>query len=303
MANFVEKKGSSDPVARIAAGIDDSRSTLHDSPVKRTNPTPQEVIVLQTLPQVLHRYPVPKVEPTWPTVLHVTHPKSGSQWVRNILTQCAPERTVTPEYGLGHFFRGPIQTGKIYPTVYVTRQEFMRVPLPPGARRFVVIRDLRDTLVSWYFSVKVSHADDVPVIAEFRARLRGLSVEDGLLWAIHESPDIAHIAAIQRSWWESGEPLVRYEDLLEHDDEILARVLLDECGLPLPRARLQAIIRRCRFEALTGRARGQEDVYSHERKGIAGDWRNHFTDRVRSAFKARFGKLLIATGYTSDGRW
>src|SRR5438094_8552557 len=34
----------------------------------------------------------------WPTVLHVTHPKAGSQWLHKILRQCAPERAVTPQY-------------------------------------------------------------------------------------------------------------------------------------------------------------------------------------------------------------
>ena len=97
--------------------------------------------------------------------------------------------------------------------------------------------------------------------------------------------------------------MVRYEDLLERDEEVLTRLLLDECGLPIERAHLQAAIHACRFERLTGRARGDEDISSHERKGIAGDWRNYFADRVKSVFKERFGPLLLATGYESDADW
>jgi lipopolysaccharide transport system ATP-binding protein len=58
-----------------------------------------------------------------------------------------------------------------------------------------------------------------------------------------------------------------------------------------------------RFEARSGRRRGEEDVASHERKGVAGDWKNHFTDKVAKAFKDRFGELLVATGYEKDSRW
>jgi hypothetical protein len=59
-----------------------------------------------------------------------------------------------------------------------------------------------------------------------------------------------------------------------------------------------------RFERLThGRERGQENVKSHERKGIAGDWRNYFDDQVKDVFKARYGDLLIATGYERDSEW
>jgi len=59
-----------------------------------------------------------------------------------------------------------------------------------------------------------------------------------------------------------------------------------------------------RFEAQTGgRPRGVEDVTAHQRKGVAGDWRNHFTDRIKRAFKARYGGLLVATGYEKDLDW
>ena len=67
-------------------------------------------------------------------------------------------------------------------------------------------------------------------------------------------------------------------------------------GFPIERARVQAAIRACRFERLTGRARGKEDISSHERKGIVGDWRNYFTDRVKGVFKERFGPLLLCDG-------
>jgi hypothetical protein len=36
---------------------------------------------------------------------------------------------------------------------------------------------------------------------------------------------------------------------------------------------------------------------AHQRKAIAGDWRNYFSERVKQAFKARYGDLLVASGY------
>src|SRR5262249_55757916 len=83
----------------------------------------------------------------WPTVLHVTHAKAGSQWLYKILHQCAPERIVAPQYEMVQFVGSPVRAGKIYPTLYVTREQLEGVALSPGARRFVIIRDLRDTLV------------------------------------------------------------------------------------------------------------------------------------------------------------
>ena len=81
-------------------------------------------------------------------------------------------------------------------------------------------------------------------------------------------------------------------------------MLLDECQLPVTRGRLEEVVLSSRFERLTkGRERGQEDVMAHARKGIAGDWRNYFSDPVKQAFKTRYGGLLVATGYEKDLNW
>lgn len=237
-----------------------------------------------------------------PTIFHVTHWKAGSQWINQILHDCAPDAIVPPQAGDVQFVHWPIQKGKVYPTLYVTKQEFDRVKVPEGSRRFVVIRDLRDTLVSAYFSFGISHSATEPAVAGLRATLNRLDREEGLLYLIREwLPRCAHI---QASWFEAGERLIRYEDLLASDLEILEPLLLDECGLPVTRERVREAVQKNRFENVTGRRRrGEEDVTAHQRKGVAGDWRNHFTDRVKEAFRLRFGVLLIATGYERDLEW
>jgi Sulfotransferase domain len=236
-----------------------------------------------------------------PTVFHVTHWKAGSQWLNKILSRVAGDRVVFAERDATQLLARPVQPGKVYTTCYVTRQEFDRVPLPRPWHRFVVIRDLRDTLVSFYFSLKISHVSN-PVVETYRSVLRRRELEDGLLYLLDDR--LPGCAAIQRSWLEAGEELIRYEDLLQRDEAILVPLLTEKCPLGVPDAALRAAIAACRFEALTGgRSRGQEDVGSHERKGVAGDWRNHFTSRVTREFKARFGELLVATGYEKDLNW
>ncbi|MEP7187612.1 MAG: Wzt carbohydrate-binding domain-containing protein [Roseiflexaceae bacterium] len=236
-----------------------------------------------------------------PTVFHITHWKAGSQWIHKILMACIPERIIAPQVGEGQFLYWPIQPGKIYPTVYVTYQQFAAVKLPDAWRHFVIIRDLRDTLISAYFSQKISHPEDL-TNAALRERLQALSFEEGLILLMDEW--LPACARIQLTWQEAGERLIRYEDLLEHDLEILEPLLLDECQLPIEPMRLREIIQANRFEQLTqGRARGEEDVTAHERKGIAGDWRNYFSDEITRRFKNRFGGILIATGYERDFGW
>jgi len=58
------------------------------------------------------------------------------------------------------------------------------------------------------------------------------------------------------------------------------------------------------FEKLSrGRERGQEDPSSFYRKGVAGDWKNHFSKEDRRVFKEEAGELLIRLGYEDDLDW
>jgi hypothetical protein len=237
-----------------------------------------------------------------PAIFHVTHWKAGSQWIHKILRECAPDRVVLPQPGNSEFLRAPLRAGAIYPTLYVTTWQFDSVRLPTNWRRFVVVRDLRDTLVSAYFSFRAVHPVLDFRLPAVRAALRWLTPEAGMIYLIDEWLPIC--ADIQESWLEAGERLIRYEDLLEHVSEILEQTLLNECRLPVSRERFREVVLENRFERLTnGRPRGQEDVTAHERKGIAGDWRNVFTERVKEVFKDRYGNLLVSTGYEQDLNW
>lgn len=237
-----------------------------------------------------------------PTVLHVTHWKAGSQWIHKILNECGGRRVVKPLVSQEQVFHWPIKRGGIYPTVYASRQQFATLTLPPGSRHFVVIRDLRDTLVSAYVSFKNVHPVLDAYFSNLRESLTTPDEEDGLLFLMDNW--LFACAVIQLSWVEAGEPVLKYEDLLEHDVELVEQTLIDRCGLDVSRERLREIVLANRFDRLTsGRHRGEEDPTAHERKGVAGDWRNHFTPRVRDAFKARYGGVLIATGYEKDLDW
>lgn len=241
-----------------------------------------------------------------PTVFHVTHWKAGSSWLTRILRRCARDRLVKSRQSEAHlvaqFMEDPILPHAVYPRVYVSREEFESVALPSSWRRFVVIRDLRDTLVSAYFSVKLSHPEN-PVLDEGRERLLSVGFDEGLGWMLDHFM-VTRSAEIQRSWCTGGEKLLRFEDLIEQDIEMLEPILIDDCKLPVQRRNFRRIVERTRFERLSGgRERGEEDPSSHFRKGVPGDWRRYFDAPLKDAFKERWGELLIATGYERDRDW
>lgn len=246
-----------------------------------------------------------------PAIAHITHPKAGSQWIRRILMQCVPDLVVPSAAELAgspamnpswDFLDQPVIPGRVYPALFLPKDHFDKVAGAESVRRFAVIRDLRDTLVSGYFSLRYSHPTDMAHVAKLRARLETMSVEEGLVFLFDGFGDLG--AAVQGTWMESGDPILRYEDLLLDDVNLLEQVLLNHCGLPVSRAQLRTTVEESRFERLSGgRPLGREDRSSHFRRGVPGDWRNHFTPKVTELFKQRFGDVLIYAGYEKGKDW
>lgn len=168
-------------------------------------------------------------------------------------------------------------------SVYATREQVESVGLA-ASRRFVVLRDPRDTLVSAYFSFRDTHKAS-PMIQPLREQLTRRGFEDGMVYLM--GVFMPRVFAIHESWRD--EPYIRYEDLLDADFRILRRTFR-RIGLAVDDEQLKSAVRANRFRRRTGRERGDE-AREHLRKGVAGDWRNHFTDRIATEYAARFGNL------------
>lgn len=237
-----------------------------------------------------------------PTIVHITHWKAGSQWLYHILHQCCADRIITPEEGGEHFLKGEVLVGGIYPTVYLPRQVVERVRVPADTRFFVVLRDPRDTLISLYYSQKISHVLDKNFTLEARRQLQSVGKEEGLL-ALMAGARMQDVLDIHTSWTDSDATVLSYESLVERDEELLVPLLTEICPLGVSEDVVRAVIRRNRFEEVSGRARGVENVLSHLRSGRPGEWRRHFSPRVADAFEKRFGDALRRLNYVRDGSW
>ncbi len=95
---------------------------------------------------------------------------------------------------------------------------------------------------------------------------------------------------------------VKYEDLLENPEDEVKR-LLEFLGADADEQTVRQCVSATSFEKLAGgRKRGQEAT-SFFRKGIAGDWKNVFTEQDKRDFKTVAGDLLIEIGYEKDKNW
>jgi hypothetical protein len=236
-----------------------------------------------------------------PTVFHVTHWKAGSQWVRSVLNAAAPDRLVQGKDSPSWFFKDPIVSGGIYTPVYTTAEAFHQiVPAHTEDKTFVLIRDPRDTAVSWYFSLLYSHPTNYETVSTTRETLQHLNKPEGMTLVFREY--VRDVVAIQRSWLQSGAKIFRYEDLLADQEGVFGEIF-EHCGIDISPERLHSIVGRFSFRRRTWWRFRKECVKSHLRKGVAGDWKNHFDARLKDCFKTLYGDELICAGYEKNFEW
>lgn len=71
----------------------------------------------------------------------------------------------------------------------------------------------------------------------------------------------------------------------------------------LPVDLISTIVENRSFEKLTGRKKGEENRDTHLRKGVPGDWVNHFEPEHIRVFKDRYNDLLLKLGYVDRPDW
>ena len=248
-------------------------------------------------------------------VFHCTVHKSASQWIRSILS----DERVYRYSGLSSYqytqempggfdprkvtersFDKPFPRRTFITPLYIDYDGFGKIPKPHKYKAFFLMRDPRDLLISWYFSVKYSHAL-IGNMGRLREELQRLEIEDGLLYVIDFLEDYGTFKA-QRSWAGSSmtDPavlLVKYESLISPDKASYFRELLNHCDIRVPEHLLQELLDAYSFERLSGRKRGEEDQHAHYRKGVQDDWKNYFSDRIQHRFLEASGDLLAVWKY------
>lgn len=107
-----------------------------------------------------------------------------------------------------------------------------------------------------------------------------------------------------RDWWDRpGVGHVSYEGLLKDAATELGAGLVQATGREFDPRVLDLAAERHNFTRMSGRNRGEENRENFLRKGVAGDWRAHFTREAAEAFDHFAGDALVDFGYESDRSW
>ncbi len=159
----------------------------------------------------------------------------------------------------------------------------------PEARVVSTTRDGRDCYVSLWFHL---YPDREPLAADNRADFLGRIQGHAATWrdtmAKFRKDDAEH---------PGRHFAIRYESLLDDAEGEMTR-LFDWFGCNTSAATVAEVVQRNAFSVASGgRWPGEADPRSFLRKGIAGDWKNHFDEECNRLYCEIAGEALTAAGY------
>lgn len=159
----------------------------------------------------------------------------------------------------------------------------------PDLRLVSTTRDGRDCYVSLWFHL---YPERDPLAAEnrddFFNRIRGHATTWRDTMAKFRKDEAEH---------PDRHYAIRYESLLADAEGEMAR-LFDWFGCDATPATVAAVIGSNAFAVASGgRQPGEADARSFLRKGIAGDWKNHFDEKCNALYCEVAGEELAAAGY------
>ena len=178
-------------------------------------------------------------------------------------------------------------------------------------RTVALFRDGRDVMASYYFHMAYPKEITSRKYGERVREKTGVvdptavteNLERFIEWAFTEGfPGWTWSEFIDRWFQDESVVSTSYEALTNNTTSEVTRILL-ELGFTVEQTAVAEAVDTFSFEAQSGRKKGQSDDASFVRKGVVGDWENHFTPRARQLFDSFAGPQLIKAGYERDHSW
>lgn len=245
-------------------------------------------------------------------VFAVTYPKSGTIWMQEILPLVLNGGDLTPLHTIPNWDRVPWLEEKRLalvvdqlpnPRAMVTHFPYQLMPpsfITSKAKVIYVMRNPKDVIVSsYYFHQMARFLDDPGTFDEFVDKFLEGKVLFGK-WTDHV-----------KSWKHSelGDRImyITYEEMVQDLPATLRR-MSDFLERDLSEDVIQKIAQHCSFKAmkdnqmsnfkLVPRELMDSEISPFLRKGVVGDWKNHFTPEQLQRFKSVLQKELQNESFT-----
>lgn len=248
-----------------------------------------------------------------PSIIHFSLNKAATQYVKSILWSCAVENGMVPveitDYAFNtdfpylgnlsseemekykHIFK---KTGYLYS---VFGQMVAGIPNLEEYKVILVTRDPRDILVSKYYSIGYNHpvpnrfGDKYDGFMSSRVKARNSTIDE---YVIAESDRVYETFSRYQTLLIDKYKniyLTTYEQMIS-DFEFFLTGLINYCELNVSREFIQSLLKE--HEALKPK---KENIYTHNRKGISGDYKQKLQPETIAYLNEKFDAVLKQYNY------
>lgn len=262
-------------------------------------------------------------------ILISTMPRSGTRFLFSFIAELFGYYKLEPKFTEGLNPNPPewdpykfdrtyflLENEQVLCAHYPLSGDIKQIVLQPDVLSIYLYRDPRDAAVSAAFLIK-----NVAIHHPLHKLFRELSDVDAITFMLsggilktknktnmecdyinHEG--MRYFCDMALAWlYEPNVAKIRYEEFANNPVSCL-KTSLQKVDVKINETRAIQVADRLKFSTLSnGRERGEEDVKSHFRKGISGDYANHFNELHKAICKKRIGRHLIELGYETDLCW
>jgi len=209
-------------------------------------------------------------------------PKSGTTWVRTMICALPGYERYDMTGDDGNLLESlpKVEPGQVFHGHFVSSRKLFEILEQREFATVYVYRDLRDIVVSNYFHCLILNPKRATEFFNTHQKEQILYAENLHKW----SPSTKRYPDVRRWLKRNDIPTVTYEALTKDTVGEMKRILTT-LGFWTNDELIRYIVAEASFEKLSGRKTGEEDPKSPQRKGIVGDWKNHFSERNKEACK------------------